>query len=213
MISKSILNDVVYLLLAKGLEVNSYSSFVKKNTVEEILKIFDDVIDWRIANEKMETEEAFEFKTHSLKLMNEVLTKTNKENLWNFISKKQQMFYLLEEIRWFILNDESGLDIYFDHDEYLTNFLDNFPDLYYETLDEANELLSNFNINYQLNMLYEKDGYVLGVYNGIVTTVPFEEFDGSTPYLKYYEVAIGYDDETIKPRYVLCGVDHLGIEI
>ena len=161
----------------------------------------------------MEIDFAFEFKEKSLNEMNDILKKASRLDLWTFLYQKQTMFNLLEEIRKFIISDESDLDIVFDRDEYLTDFLNNFPDLYYESINEANELLSNFNINYEFGVLYQKDEYVLGLYDGIVTTVPFEDFDGSTPYLKYYEIVVGTREKTLIPRYVLCGVDIIGIEI
>ena len=213
MIQSSILGKVIYFLLADGLSVKSYSSFVKKDAVKTINQLFDSLIDKKIRFDEMEIDFAFEFKEKSLNEMNDILKKTSRLDLWTFLYQKQTMFNLLEEIRKFIISDESDLDIVFDRDEYLTDFLNNFPDLYYESLNEANELLSNFNINYEFSVLYQKDEYVLGLYNGIVTTVPFEDFDGSTPYLKYYEIVVGTKEQTLIPRYVLCGVDIVGIEL
>src|SRR5690554_4858863 len=213
MIQSSILGKVVYFLFADGLSVKSYSSFVKKDAVKTINQLFDSLIDKKIKLDEMEIDFAFEFKEKSLNEMNDILKKTSRLDLWTFLYQKQTMFNLLEEIRKFIISDESDLDIVFDRDEYLTDFLNNFPDLYYESLNEANELLSNFNINYEFGVLYQKDEYVLGLYDGIVTTVPFEDFDGSTPYLKYYEIVVGTREKTLMPRYVLCGVDIIGIEI
>ena len=213
MIQSSILGKVVYFLFADGLSVKSYSSFVKKDAVKTINQLFDSLIDKKIKLEEMEIDFAFEFKEKSLNEMNDILKKASRLDLWTFLYQKQTMFNLLEEIRKFIISDESDLDIVFDRDEYLTDFLNNFPDLYYESLNEANELLSNFNINYEFGVLYQKDEYVLGLYDGIVTTVPFEDFDGSTPYLKYYEIVVGTREKTLIPRYVLCGVDYIGIEI
>lgn len=213
MIQSSILGKVVYFLFADGLSVKSYSSFVKKDAVKTINQLFDSLIDKKIKLDEMEIDFAFEFKEKSLNEMNDILKKASRLDLWTFLYQKQTMFNLLEEIRKFIISDESDLDIVFDHDEYLTDFLNNFPDLYYESLNEANELLSNFNINYEFGVLYQKDEYVLGLYDGIVTTVPFEDFDGSTPYLKYYEIVVGTREKTLIPRYVLCGVDIIGIEI
>lgn len=213
MIQSSILGKVVYFLFADGLSVKSYSSFVKKDAVKTINQLFDSLIDKKIKLDEMEIDFAFEFKEKSLNEMNDILKKASRLDLWTFLYQKQTMFNLLEEIRKFIISDESDLDIVFDRDEYLTDFLNNFPDLYYESLNEANELLSNFNINYEFDVLYQKDEYVLGLYDGIVTTVPFEDFDGSTPYLKYYEIVVGTREKTLIPRYVLCGVDIIGIEI
>lgn len=213
MIQSSILGKVVYFLFADGLSVKSYSSFVKKDAVKTINQLFDSLIDKKIKLDEMEIDFAFEFKEKSLNEMNDILKKASRLDLWTFLYQKQTMFNLLEEIRKFIISDESDLDIVFDRDEYLTDFLNNFPDLYYESLNEANELLSNFNINYEFGVLYQKDEYVLGLYDGIVTTVPFEDFDGSTPYLKYYEIVVGTREKTLIPRYVLCGVDYIGIEI
>ncbi|NLL69370.1 MAG: hypothetical protein GX232_04090 [Acholeplasmataceae bacterium] len=213
MIQSSILGKVVYFLFADGLSVKSYSSFVKKDAVKTINQLFDSLIDKKIKLDEMEIDFAFEFKEKSLNEMNDILKKASRLDLWTFLYQKQTMFNLLEEIRKFIISDESDLDIVFDRDEYLTDFLNNFPDLYYESLNEANELLSNFNINYEFGVLYQKDEYVLGLYDGIVTTVPFEDFDGSTPYLKYYEIVVGTREKTLIPRYVLCGVDIIGIEI
>lgn len=213
MIQSSILGKVVYFLFADGLSVKSYSSFAKKDAVKTINQLFDSLIDKKIKLDEMEIDFAFEFKEKSLNEMNDILKKASRLDLWTFLYQKQTMFNLLEEIRKFIISDESDLDIVFDRDEYLTDFLNNFPDLYYESLNEANELLSNFNINYEFGVLYQKDEYVLGLYDGIVTTVPFEDFDGSTPYLKYYEIVVGTREKTLIPRYVLCGVDIIGIEI
>ena len=213
MIQSSILGKVVYFLFADGLSVKSYSSFIKKDAVKTINQLFDSLIDKKIKLDEMEIDFAFEFKEKSLNEMNDILKKASRLDLWTFLYQKQTMFNLLEEIRKFIISDESDLDIVFDRDEYLTDFLNNFPDLYYESLNEANELLSNFNINYEFGVLYQKDEYVLGLYDGIVTTVPFEDFDGSTPYLKYYEIVVGTREKTLIPRYVLCGVDIIGIEI
>ncbi len=213
MIQSSILGKVVYFLFADGLSVKSYSSFVKKDAVKTINQLFDSLIDKKIKLDEMEIDFAFEFKEKSLNEMNDILKKASRLDLWTFLYQKQTMFNLLEEIRKFIISDESDLDIVFDRDEYLTDFLNNFPDLYYESINEANELLSNFNINYEFGVLYQKDEYVLGLYDGIVTTVPFEDFDGSTPYLKYYEIVVGTREKTLIPRYVLCGVDIIGIEI
>ena len=213
MIQSSILGKVVYFLFADGLSVKSYSSFVKKDAVKTINQLFDSLIDKKIKLDEMEIDFAFEFKEKSLNEMNDILKKASRLDLWTFLYQKQTMFNLLEEIRKFIISDESDLDIVFDRDEYLTDFLNNFPDLYYESLNEANELLSNFNINYEFGVLYQKDEYVLGLYDGIVTTVPFVVFDGSTPYLKYYEIVVGTREKTLIPRYVLCGVDIIGIEI
>ena len=213
MIQSSILGKVVYFLFADGLSVKSYSSFVKKDAVKTINQLFDSLIDKKIKLDEMEVDFAFEFKEKSLNKMNDILKKASRLDLWTFLYQKQTMFNLLEEIRKFIISDESDLDIVFDRDEYLTDFLNNFPDLYYESINEANELLSNFNINYEFGVLYQKDEYVLGLYDGIVTTVPFEDFDGSTPYLKYYEIVVGTREKTLIPRYVLCGVDIIGIEI
>lgn len=210
-----LLDDVIYIIFSKGYMIESKSYFRKHQTISELLSIFSQIIDERILRDEMSDDEAFTFKEEMLSEMTIILSSHKKDELYGYLERKSIIFNWFKIIKNIILTDESDLDILVENEEDLYAFLKNFPDMYYETLSDANELLGSFNINYNLKFLFEEDGYLMGVYDGIVTTVEIDQFDGSTPYLKYYEFGVE-DKEThtvLNPRYVFFSPDKHSMEI
>lgn len=200
-----LLNEVIYIIYSLGFVLENKSSFNKSEAISDIMTIFSRFVEEKAASDKLDKNETVKFKTEMITSLAAELGSMKKAELWEYLNKKRIMYQSFEEIVNIILTDKTKLDLLINNEQELFAFLDNFPNLYYESVSDANELLGSFHINYHLKFLFEKGGYLLGCYDGIVTSVEYKDFDGSTPYLKYYE--FGLEDvkqkKILKPNYVI----------
>lgn len=210
-----LLNDLIYIIFAKGLLLKPKSKFIKTETVNQIVDIFKEMIDEKIAYDQLDDDKAYHYKLEMIEKIEKEVNKMNKAQLWEFLSFKYAMFQIFEIAKNNILNDDSGRELLVENEQYLFEFLDHFPDIYYETVVDANEALGSFHLDYITKVLYEKEGYLLGVYDGIATADGLNKFDGSSPYLKYFEISIQdvNTKQQLKPNYVIFGVDKFNLEI
>ena len=102
-----LLNDLIYIIFAKGLLLKPKSKFIKTETVNQIVDIFKEMIDEKIAYDQLDDDKAYHYKLEMIEKIEKEVNKMNKAQLWEFLSFKYAMYQIFEIAKNNILNDDS----------------------------------------------------------------------------------------------------------